>query len=57
MSRITTENRTNVKRRISTSTLLGNRKKLLNVQVTIILIVIGAFCTVTKELLKGLKAL
>ena len=32
-------------------------KKLWNVKVTIILIVIGAFCTVTKGLLKGLEDL
>ena len=43
-----------MKRRISTSTLLGNlEKKLWNMQVTIIPIVIGAFGTVTKGLLKG----
>ena len=54
LSRLTTEqNWKNVKRRISTSTLLGNWKKLWNMQVTIIPIVIGAFVTVTKKLLKG----
>ena len=43
-----------MKRRISTSTFLGNWKKLRNMEVTIILIVIGDFCIVTKGLLKGL---
>ena len=41
-----------VKRRISTSTLLENWKKLWNIKVTIIIIVIGAFSTVEKGLLK-----
>ena len=42
-------NNNNEKRRISTSTLLGNRKKKLwNMKVTIIPIVICAFRTVTK---------
>ena len=47
----------NVKRRTSTSTLLGNWKKLWNMKVTVIPIVIGAFGTVTKGLLKGLDDL
>ena len=47
----------NVKRRISASTLLENWKKLWNTKVTIIPIVIGAFRTVTKGLLKGLEDL
>ena len=43
---------------MSTSTLLGNfKKKLWNMQVTIIPIVIGSFGTVTKGLLKGLEDL
>ena len=47
-----------VKRRISTSTLRGNwKKKLWNMKVTIIPIVIGAFGTITKGLLKGLEDL
>ena len=46
-----------MKREISTSTLLENWKKLWNMKVTIIPIVIGAFGTVTKGLLKGLKDL
>ena len=46
-----------MKRRISTSTLLGNRKKLRNMKVTIIPITIGAFGTVTKEFLKLLEDL
>ena len=37
--------------------LLGNWKKLWNMKVTIIPIVIGAFCTVTKGLLKGMDDL
>ena len=37
--------------------LLGTEKKLWNLQVTIIPIVIGAFGTVTKGLLKGLEDL
>ena len=40
---------------ISTSTLLGNWKKLWNMQVTIIPIVISAVGIITKELLKGLE--
>ena len=56
--RLTTEyNWKDMKRRISTSTLLGNRKKLWNMQVTSIPIVIGAFGTVKKGLLKGLEDL
>ena len=39
-------------KKISTSILLGNWKKLWNMKVTIIPIVIGAFGTVTKRLLK-----
>ena len=42
----------NVKRRISTWTLQENRKKLRNMKMTIIPIVIGAFGTVTKGLSK-----
>ena len=58
LSRLITElNWKKVKRRISTSNLLGNWKKLWNMQVTIITIVIGAFGTVTKGLLKGLEDL
>ena len=50
--------RMNAKRRISTSILQRNRKKKLwNVKATIIPIVIGAFSTVTKGLLKGLEDL
>ena len=45
------------KKRINTSTLRGNLKKLWNMMVAIIPIVIGAFCTVTKGLLKGLEDL
>ena len=45
------------KRRISTSTLLRKWKKQWNMKVTIIPIVIGAFGTVTKGLLKGLEDL
>ena len=45
------------KREISTSTLLENRKKLWNMKVIIIPIVIGAFGMVTKGLLKGLEDL
>ena len=52
------ESEKKVKRRTSTSALLGNlKKKLWNMKVTIILIMIGAFCTVTKGLLKGLEDL
>ena len=43
-----------VKRRISTSILLGNWKKLWNMKLATITIMIGAFDTVTKGLLKGL---
>ena len=43
--------------KISTWTLLGNWKKLWNMKVTIIPIVIDAFGTVTKWLLKGLEDL
>ena len=58
MSRLTTEWKwKNVKRGISTSTLPENWKKLWNMKVTIIPIVIGAFGTVTKGLLKGLEDL
>ena len=58
LSRLTTEqNWKNVKRMISTWTLLGNRKKLWNMRVTIIPFVIGVFGTVTKGLLKGLEDL
>ena len=46
-----------MKRRISTWTLLGNWKKLWNMEVTIILIEIGTFGTITKGLLKGLEDL
>ena len=46
-----------MKRRINAWTLLGNGKKLWNMQVTIIPIVVGAFGTVTKGLLKGPKDL
>ena len=46
-----------MKRRISTSILQGNWKKLWNMTVTIIKIVIGAFGTVTKGLIKGLEDL
>ena len=46
-----------VKREISTSTLLENWKKLWNMMVTIIPIMVGAFSTVTKGLLKGLEDL
>ena len=45
----------NVKSEISTSTLLKNWKKLWNMKVTIIPVVIGAFGTVTKGLFKGLE--
>ena len=44
-----------MKRWISTSTLLWNLKKPWNMKVTIIPIVIGAFGTITKGLLKGLE--
>ena len=40
---------------MSTSTLLGNWKKLWNIKVSIIRILIGSFGTVTKGLLKGLE--
>ena len=46
-----------VKWRISTGTLLGGWKKLWNMKVTIIPIVIGAFGTVTKGLLMDLEDL
>ena len=46
-----------MKRRICTSILLGNRKNLSNIKVTIIPIVIGVFGTVTKGLLKRLEDL
>ena len=46
-----------VKRRISTSTLQGNWKKLWNTKVTIVPIVIGGFGRVIKGLLKGLEDL
>ena len=46
-----------VKRRINTWTLLGNWKKLWNMKVTFIPIVIGAFGTVTKGIIKGLEEL
>ena len=46
-----------MKRSINTSTLLENWKKLWDVKVIIIPIGIGAFGTVTKGLLKGLKDL
>ena len=46
-----------VKRKISTSTLQKNWKKKRRMRVTIIPIVIGAFGTVTKGLLKGLEDL
>ena len=42
-----------MKREINTSTLIENWKKQWNMKVTIIPIVIGAFGTVTKGLLKG----
>ena len=47
----------NVKRRISISTLLENWKKLWNMKVTIVPIVIGALGTITKGLLRGLEDL
>ena len=52
-------NRKNVKRRISTSTLLGNWKKnkQWNMKMTIIPILIGVFDTVTNGLLEGLEDL
>ena len=46
-----------MKRGISTTTLLENFKKLWNIKMTIVLIVIGAFGTITKGLLKGLEDL
>ena len=42
-------------RRISTRTLLGNWKKLWNIKVSIIPIMIGAFGTVTERLEQGLE--
>ncbi len=50
-------NNNNIKRRISTWTLQENWKKLWNMKVTIIPIVVGAFGTVTKGLLKRLEDL
>ena len=47
----------NVKREISTSILLAIWKKLSNMKVTIIPIVIGALRTITKGLVLGLKNL
>ena len=44
-------------KRISTSTLLENLKKLWNMKVTIVPIVIGTLGTVTKGLLKSLEDL
>ena len=46
-----------MKRRISTSTLLRIGKKMCNMKMTIILIVIGALGTVNKWLLKELEGL
>ena len=46
-----------VKREICRSTLLENLKKLWDMKVTILPIVIGAFGTVTKGILKGLEDL
>ena len=58
LSRLTIDlNWKKMKRRISTWTLLGNWKKLWNMKVTIIPIVIDVFGTVTKGLLKGLEDL
>ena len=58
LSRLTTEyNCKDVKRGVCTSTLQGNWKKQLNMKVTMIPIVIGAFGTVSKGLLKGLEYL
>ena len=57
---IPTDHRVKLKeseRRISTSTLLWNWKKLWNMKVTIIPIVISAFGTVTKGLIQGLQDL
>ena len=51
------ENWKNVKRRISTLTLLENWKKLWNMTVTILPVMIGAFGSITKGLLKGLEDL
>ena len=53
----TEKNWKKVKRRTSTSTLLENWKKIWNMKMTIIPIVIGAFGTVSKGLLKGLENL
>ncbi len=56
LSRLTIEkNRKKMKRRISTSTLLGNLKKPWNMKVTVI--PIGAFGTVSEGLLKRLEDL
>ena len=44
-----------VKRRISTSTLLEIEKKLWNMKVTFIPFIISALGTITKGLLKGLE--
>ena len=49
--------RKKVKRRISTWTLLGKWKKLWNMKVTVIPIVIGALGTVTKGLIQELEDL
>ena len=49
------QNKKKVNKRISTGTLRGIWKKLWNMKVTNIPIVINAFGTVTKGLLKGLK--
>ncbi len=46
-----------MKRRIKYLDLARELKKLWNMQVTIIPIIIGAFGTVTKGLLKGLRGL
>ena len=46
-----------MKRRMNTTTLLKNWKKLWNMKMTIITIVIKAFGTVTKGLQKGLEDL
>ena len=46
-----------VKRGLCTSTLLRNWKKLSNMKMTIMPILISAICTVTKELSKGLEDL
>ena len=57
-SRLMTEsNLKNVKRRIGTSTLLRNCTKLWNMKETIVLIIISAYCSVSKGLIKGLEDL